>query len=103
MTKPIAILYIPDSDSGLGLSSQRQAMDFMESLNDGYGDPNPSGRLRTNGFWKDYYWFVFVDCDIRTPKLKVFYEKDFTKIQFNELKDLVLNHIKTINHENNIH
>lgn len=89
MAKPIAILYIPETFRvSRGGKEANAAMELMELLNDGYGSPKAD--RTTRGFWNDYYWFVFSDPQIDAPRLEVFHEKDFTEIQFNELKELVL-------------
>ena len=87
MAKPIAILYVPDMDSPQN-SAQDVAYRYMRELNDNYGDRNAT--TQTNGFWSDYYWFVFPEYGLEAPRLEVFHEKDFAEIQFNELKELVL-------------
>ena len=37
----------------------------------------------------DYYWFVIIDYEIKSIKFEVFYAKDFTEIQFEELKKII--------------
>jgi hypothetical protein len=85
MAKPIAILYVPEDGRGIGAFHS----DLMRELN---GIENDT-YVRTD-FWAEYYWLVIYKDDIREPELKVFYEKDFTEIKLNELKEIVLNHIK---------
>jgi hypothetical protein len=86
MAKPIAVLYMQD-----GAFGQQSCGDIMRSLNNNYGEKN-NGPYNTNGFWTDYYWFVFPTNanEMEPMRLEVFREKYFTEIQFNELKDLVL-------------
>lgn len=88
MIKPIAVVYIP-----------RYALEF------GMGIANPSEiAAGFNGeeskftfnreLYKDYLWFCFpTDNEF---KIEVFHPKDFTEIQYNELKELITNEIKNL-------
>lgn len=80
MAKPIAILYL---NTGFTVTGSRNgASTLMEILNEK---------------WVDYYWLSFYKDDIDAPELKVFHEKDFTDIQYEELKQLVLDSINKAN------
>jgi hypothetical protein len=85
--KPICVIYLPPHFSmGYELDA---AMELMIALNNGFGQPSDSTRHYTD-YWKDYYWFCFTKYDIEAPEFKVFHCKDFTEIQFQELRDLIL-------------
>lgn len=93
MAKPIAIIYFPDN---MGSPEKNWIYQYMAFLN---GEKTEHGISfgEKKDYWKDYYWFCFYDYDIDKPEIKVFYEKDFTDIQYNELKKLItqsLNEIK---------
>ncbi len=86
MAQPICVLYIPD-DLILSKSSIKlHPNDLMHLLN-GWGgwkyDPRPP--------LGDYLWFVFYKKGIDAPELKTFYEKDMTPIQYEEIKQFILN------------
>jgi hypothetical protein len=42
----------------------------------------------------DYHWFPLLDSTIDRIEFKVFYEKDFTEIQYEELKAFIEEKIK---------
>lgn len=90
--KPIAVIYIPYSDfwgPGMNIS------DMMALLN-GWDE-----RVTFGERFQDYLWFVFVKQSIEAPELQVFHPKDFTEIQQQELKDLVMKHIESQNKTTN--
>ena len=89
--KPIVVIYLPENFT-IGAGGMRNApMELMEALNGNYGWQVPSNKTKYNDYWKDYYWFCFSKSDIDAPEFKVFYEKDFTPIQFEELKQMITN------------
>ncbi len=69
---------------------------------------NPNTLPKEDGFWKvarnlvddfsvnmpDYYWFVLPDYDATRIELEVFYEKNFTEIQYQELKEIIEESLK---------
>jgi len=83
MAKPIAVVYLPEnlSRGGSGLKTGwDMCRDFAEQ-------------------WKkempDYYWFCILDFSgNENIEFKVFHEKDFTEIQYAELKQLIEESIK---------
>ena len=90
MTKPICVIYFPESF--IGDRERSWIFDYMRYLN---GEQDGiDGKMRPSNYWSDYYWFCFYKDGISEPELKVFYEKDFTEIQFNELKSLVMESIQ---------
>ena len=48
-----------------------------------------SSNYKPSDKFTDYHWFCFYKQGIEEPEFKVFHEKDFTEIQFEELKKLV--------------
>lgn len=92
MSKPICVIYLPENYD-LGSGADNAAIAMMEALN-GLSD----GKHKATDYWKEYYWFCFPKAEITEPEFQVFYEKDFTEIQFKELEKLItdsLNQIKS--------
>lgn len=87
--KPICVIYFPDYYS-VGRNMD-WIYEFMSNLNgqpvDGQCGFEPLDKFT------DYHWFCFYKPGIDEPEFKVFYEKDFTETQFQELKNLVLKSI----------
>lgn len=93
MSKPICVIYLPENISIGGDGYGEAPMKLMEVFNNYFGQEPPQGHI-SNDYWKDYYWFCFTKYEISEPEFKVFYEKDFTDIQFAELKELILKSIE---------
>jgi hypothetical protein len=74
MLKPIAVFYLPDNMSTIG-----RVVNYTDCY-------NISEDLKNT--MPDYYWFVLIekDVNIKSPYLKVFYEKDFSETTYEELK-----------------
>lgn len=83
--KPIVVMYLPNHYEGSGWN----ANDIMHLLN-GFD----AGKSTATDYWSQYYWFVFYNHEVEVPELKVFYEKDFTPIKFEELKAFITDSIK---------
>ena len=81
MSKPIAVIYVPESAFGKNGATVRMSdcMGIMEK----FEKEKP-----------DYHWFCFIDYDAPKIELKVFYEKDFSEIQYEELKKLITDAIE---------
>ncbi|MES2382818.1 MAG: hypothetical protein V4538_17355 [Bacteroidota bacterium] len=91
--KPICVIYFPD----LFEAQNRQWIyEYMRYLNGEQSDGSNKWDDRKD-YWSNYYWFCFYKQDITEPELKVFHPKDFTDIQFQELKDMVLTELEKIN------
>jgi len=90
MAKPIVVIYLPDSFSIRG-ERGGLAMQLMGILN-GFADE----KYKSSDYWKDYYWFCFTKHGIGAQEFEVFYEKDFTDVKFEELKQIVLTSIEQI-------
>lgn len=84
--KPIAVLYIP-------------ADVWEKEINYRHG----TFIRNFNIDFSDYYWFVWPDFDAKRPELKVYYEKDFTQIQYDELLKQVNEKIEEIKNKNTTH
>lgn len=97
MPKPIVIIYFPDQFVAGG-SGRRWIYEYMRYLNG--EEPNESAKVHwpQSDYWKDYYWFCFYKNDIQEPEFKIFHEKDFTEIQYNELKELINQSLKETAH-----
>lgn len=91
MPKPIVVIYIPRYLVFSHGSSEMTPSDLMNILNGG----DDRKYIRTE-YWMEYYWFVFWKDGIDAPEFEVFYEKDFSDIKFNELKELINNSLKEI-------
>lgn len=97
MAKPIVVIYLPDNFN-IGNQQQNAPMLLMEALNGNFGEAN-SNKITYNDYWKEYYWFCFTDYKIETPRFEVFYDKDFTETNFEELKQTVLDAIEKQNYQ----
>lgn len=82
MAKPICVIYFPYSC----FISHSTIYEIGAFLN---GD-DLNGKLKKETKFTDYHWFVFYKSGITEPEFRVFYEKDFDEIKFEELKKLVL-------------
>lgn len=94
MAKPIAVIYFPENFQSAGNSNW--IYEYMRYLN---GELPIDGEINfgDNGkYWTDYYWFCFPKRDILEPQLEVFHEKDFTEIQYEELKALIADSINSV-------
>lgn len=92
MAKPIAVLYLPRNDyygSNLMISQLTAAFN-------GYDD-----KLTMPQGFSDYLWFIFVNTELYTPELEVFHEKDYTEIQYAELKAMLEESIISLKNQNN--
>ena len=70
--KPIFIVKLPSEMDG------KQVADIWDELHDQI---------------KDYHVLVFQTNETKEPEFSVFYEKNFTEVKFDELKDIVKNAI----------
>lgn len=78
--KPIVVVYLPENITDSGM---RSSWDICGDL--------------ARSFEKDkadYYWFFFPHHELHTPEIKVFHIKDFTPIQYEELKKMIEEKIK---------
>lgn len=89
-TRPIAIIYFPYEFSFSESGHKIKPLDLMQNFN-GMDRNNPHEPLG------GYLWFCFHKEGITEPEFKVFHTKDFTKIEYNELKELVLNQFNNVN------
>lgn len=80
MAKPIVVVYMPENVSDRGLKS---GWVLCGELSEQWNKEKP-----------DYHWFVLLDYDTEKIYLQVFHEKDFTEIQYEELKQLIENQLK---------
>jgi len=89
MIKPIAVIYVPYNvvDS----AGDFNAWEFAIALN---GEDNTKYVVNKE-LYKDYLWFCFPTYD-KDFKIEVFHPKDFTEVQYSELKDLITNEINKI-------
>jgi len=79
--KPICVVYLPENIN-IG-RAERPNWSVCRELMDKWSEEKP-----------DYYWFVLPDLDAQKIEFKVFYEKDFTEIQYEKLKILINNQIE---------
>ena len=90
MIKPIAVLYIPNNVSE-STGEQLRTWELAASFN---GEDNTRYRVNKE-LYKDYLWFCF-PTDDNDFTMEVFHPKDFTEIQYNELKQLITNEISNL-------
>ncbi len=88
MAKPICVIYLPFNFE-LGNGRDNAPSELMKALNGNFGEPKSDSRIEYSDYWKDYYWFSFFKDGIDAPEFKVFHEKDFTDIQYQELKSMI--------------
>lgn len=93
MAKPIVVMYIP-RDGAFNSSAADAPEKLMRILNSNYGKPSDDGQTIYPEYWLDYYWLVFEKRDIDEPQIEVFYEKDFTPIKFEDLKQFIEDTLK---------
>jgi hypothetical protein len=91
MIKPICVIYLPVDSPIYDGGQQLTPVEVMSALN---GWDKKSEQREE---FKDYLWFSFQKQGIGSPEFQVFHPKDFTEIQFNELKQLVLAEIEKNN------
>jgi len=92
-SKPIVVIYLPEN-LVIGRMGKNAPMELMRALNGNFGEQVPNNQIQYNDYWKDYYWFSFYKRDIDAPEFQVFYAKDFTETNFEELKQTVLDAIE---------
>jgi len=85
MPKPICIIYLPTDFNLPGISSPTH---LAYALNGWEYKTEQRPEI------KEYLWFCFTKEGITAPEFQVFHEKDFTEIQYNELKELIINELK---------
>lgn len=85
MAKPIVVIYVPKHFPESGWDPS-QVMNILNNTE--------NEKTRSTNYWTEYYWFCFVNEELDTPELKVFYDKDFTPINFEELKKMIDEQIK---------
>lgn len=89
--KPICVIYLPDNfdlSDGRDMASNR----LMSILN-GWDEKVVMDR---RNYWEGYLWFCFPKLNIDAPEFQVFHPKDFTEIQYQELKDMVMKELTNL-------
>jgi len=85
MSKPIVVIYFPDTFEPSG--KRNWVYDYMAFLN---GEEVPNNKFNWGKHdYSDYHWFCFYKGGINEPQLQVFYEKDFEQTTYEELKKLI--------------
>lgn len=84
--QPICVIYLPKNFPFYGEASEIRTLELMNELN-GWKPDHPKEPLG------GYVWFSFYKEGITEPEFKVFYEKDWDEIGFEELKKLVTDSI----------
>ena len=85
--QPICVIYLPNDYSN---SLPIRPLELMNELN-GWKLDSPKKPLG------GYVWFSFYKDGITAPEFKVFYNKDWDKIEFEELKKSVIDSLKKCN------
>lgn len=85
--KPIVVLYIPVADFFGSTLPPSILMAAFNGQHDSITMPDS---------FNGYLWFVFVNRELVAPDLRVFHEKDYTEIQYNELKSMLEEGIETL-------
>jgi len=92
--RPICVMYFPKYFSFQESGEIVKPLNLMKEFN-GWGH---DGVYNPRDGIGEYLWFAFFKEGITEPELQVFHEKDFTEIQYAELKELVLSNIKNQTH-----
>lgn len=90
--RPICVIYFPSTFVGSD-KDRGWIYNYMRFLN---GEQDDGSNWKHSEYFTEYYWFCFYKDGINEPEFQVFHEKDFTEIQYTELKELVLNNIQNI-------
>lgn len=90
MAKPICIIYFPEKYSAS--IKKDWIYDYMKFLN---AEKVENASWRYSEYFTEYYWFCFYKHDIDVPEFQVFHEKDFTDIQYQELKEMITRNLDT--------
>ena len=81
--KPICVIHLTDSLGDGGKQISWEDCRIIQEINE---------REKP-----DYYWFVIPGYNLDTVKFQVFYEKDFTEIEYAELKKIIEDAIESQN------
>lgn len=73
--KPIAVIYLPSD-----VRADGEKITWKDCANT---------QKKLDEDKPDYYWFVLLKNDTSDVEFKVFYEKEFTEIQYAELKNII--------------
>jgi len=87
MAKPIVVLYLPCADL---FGPSLLPSELMAIFNDSHGE------IKMPPMFYDYLWFVFVNGELIAPELKVFHEKDYTEMQYEELNKILQEGINSL-------
>jgi len=90
--KPIAIIYFPDQYYEIENGNRNWIYQYAGALN----GEKLENKWKLSTDYTQYYWFCFYKPDIDTVEMQVFHPKDFTEIQFQELKDMVMKEIDNL-------
>jgi hypothetical protein len=85
--QPICVIYLPTESYPYETFKSAKPFQLMNEFN-GWNNPE---RIREP--LGGYLWFCFYKDSITEPEFKVFYEKDWDEIGFEELKKLVTDSI----------
>lgn len=87
--KPIVLMHIP-TNLDIGDGKPASGVSLMNIFNGWDEDKKPYSEFL------DYLWLIFDKPHIEAPEIQVFHPKDFTEIQYNELKQLVEDKLKEL-------
>ena len=92
MSKPIAVIYFPDNFVAGGMD-RSWVYEYMRALN---GESPTNNKWDLSHDYSDYHWFCFYKDEITEPEFHIFFEKDFTPIQYEELRKIVYDSLKLV-------
>lgn len=87
--KPIVLMHIP-TNLDVGEGRPVSPVSLMNIFN-GWDE-----HRKPHADFLDYLWLVFDKPYLEAPEIQVFHPKDFTDIQYNELKNLVEEKLKEL-------
>ena len=94
--KPICVMYFPVDFSFKKSGKIDDLVDLMVQFN-GWPSEKYKQMDSTNDAFGGYMYWCFHKDGITEPEIQVFHPKNFTKIQYEELKELLLNKLKEMN------
>ena len=87
MAKPIALFYYPDFMFDESNGERKGVSEIIQAF---------------NKMMPDYYWLFFPNHNIKFPKLQVYFEKDFTDVEYDEIIEKINRKIDSLKPKNNV-
>jgi len=95
--KPICVMYFPVDFTFHPSGMKIDLVDLMSEFNGWPSNSSKREQRDVGDSFGGYMYWCFHKENITEPELQVFHPKNFTKIQYKELKELLLNKLKEMN------